>query len=60
LLVCADQPEPLPRTLLQPSAGGRGLCSGQGQEPARLQEVCERDEQGRIGTEDFPDEHHAQ
>jgi hypothetical protein len=55
LRVRADQPEPLPRTLLQPSAGGRGLCSGQGQEPARPQEVGERDEQGLIGTEDFPD-----
>jgi hypothetical protein len=55
LLVSADQPVHMPRTLLQPSAGGRGLCSGKGQEPARLQEVCERDEQGLIGTEDFPD-----
>ena len=37
----------------KPSVGGRGLCGGQGQETARLQEVGERDEQGRIGTKDF-------
>ena len=50
----SDHPESMPRPLLQPSAGGRGLRSGQGQETTRLQEVCERDEQGLIGTEDFP------
>jgi len=53
LVVSSDQPEPMPRTRLKPSAGSRGLRGGQGQETARLQEVCERDEQGRIGTEDF-------
>jgi len=54
LVVRSDQPEPLPRPLLQPSAGGRGLRCGQGQEPARVQEVGERDEQGLIGTDNFP------
>jgi hypothetical protein len=50
----------MPRALLKPSVGGRRLRDGQGQEPTRLQEVSERHEQGLIGTEDFPHEHHAQ
>jgi len=50
----------MPRPLLKPSAGGRGLRGGKGQETARLQEVCEQDEQGRIGTEDFPNEYQTQ
>jgi hypothetical protein len=54
VVVNSDQPEHLPRTLRKPSAGGRGLRGGKGQETARLQEVGERDEQGLIGTEDFP------
>jgi hypothetical protein len=58
--VRSDEPEPMPCTRRKPSAGGRGLRGGQGQETARLQEVCERDEQGLIGLEDFPHEHHTQ
>jgi hypothetical protein len=54
LVVRSDQPEPVPRPLLQLSAGGRGLRGGKGQEPARVQEVCQRDEQGLIGTNNFP------
>ena len=55
----SDQPEHMPRTLRKPSASGRG-ARGKGQETARLQKVCERDEQGLISTEDFPNEHQPQ
>ena len=50
-VVCAYQPERLPRALLTPSAAGRG---GQGQQATRLHEVGEPHEQGLLGPEDFP------
>jgi hypothetical protein len=44
------------RTLLKPDTGGLGFCGrgGQAQQATRLHDVGERDEQGLIGTEDFP------
>jgi len=50
------------RALLTPHGWGRGLLGlgGAWQQATRLHHVRQEREQGRIGTEDFTDQHEAQ
>jgi len=50
------------RALLSPHGWGRGLLGlgGAWQQATRLHHVRQEREQGRIGTEDFTDQHEAQ